>query len=400
MFQSRKEAFAVVLGLSPTGLYAVRELGREGIAVFGVENSVQAGSFSRYLTGLLPEDERLLERLLELARQRGQCGVLIPTSDLYIEWVVQYRKELAEGFVFQGSYQQPVYQALVHKGGFSRLCKEHGLESPLQWECNTEEIERISSGVVYPCLIKPVLIHRVKPTFSGKKVLIARSQTELLSLAKALDSAGSWLIQEIIPGPESNITLFGAYVSKAGAIQQAFTGRKLRQFPPGFGSASLAISELLPESFRISERFLKDIAFEGIASLEFKKDARDGKIKVIELNPRPCFWYGLANKAGKRIVLAAFNELLGDGVLPGSAQKEGVVWRAFYKDLYSAAFYALKGKAFVLPPPELGQYQTSTGPVWDIEDPLPLWGELQNVAKKACTRLLKNKKPLLGNNRG
>ena len=45
---------AVVMGLSPTGLYAVRELGRAGITVTGVASGWQAGHASRYLLSRRP----------------------------------------------------------------------------------------------------------------------------------------------------------------------------------------------------------------------------------------------------------------------------------------------------------------------------------------------------------
>ena len=53
MTSKEKPVPAVVLGLSPTGLYAVRELGAADIPVLGVSSYKQAGNYSRYLkTGL------------------------------------------------------------------------------------------------------------------------------------------------------------------------------------------------------------------------------------------------------------------------------------------------------------------------------------------------------------
>ena len=59
--------FAVVLGLSPTGLYAVRELGRAGVPVFGASRSPQCGNASRFLTASFvhADPSVILEHLLE-----------------------------------------------------------------------------------------------------------------------------------------------------------------------------------------------------------------------------------------------------------------------------------------------------------------------------------------------
>ena len=152
---------------------------------------------------------------------------------------------------------------------------------------------------------------------AGRKVFIAKNAEEFRRVAAAACCGGRWLVQEIIPGPESAITVFGGYIAKDGGVRQAFTGRKLRQYPPGFGSASLARSEKLEETRRLSEGFLSAAGFRGIASAEFKYDERDGKLKIIEVNPRPALWFALSHHAGKRIALAAFK------ISPGDASRNG-----------------------------------------------------------------------------
>ena len=97
----------------------------------------------------------------------------------------------------------------------------------------------------------------------GKKSFIAADTEAFSQIATKLKkSMHPWLVQEIIPGPESNITLFGGYFSKNNKLQQAFTARKLRQFPPGFGSASWVKSEILEETLYLSKLFLKNIFFQ------------------------------------------------------------------------------------------------------------------------------------------
>jgi predicted ATP-grasp superfamily ATP-dependent carboligase len=96
----RVEQFAVVLGLSPTGLYVIRELGAAGIPVLGVTQSLEAGRYSRFLnmtpkTLIESTEGRLVEQLLALAEKAENRGVLIPASDYFIEFVVRHAEELA-----------------------------------------------------------------------------------------------------------------------------------------------------------------------------------------------------------------------------------------------------------------------------------------------------------------
>lgn len=392
------DTFAAVLGLSPTGLYAIRELGEAGVRVLGVDSSRQPGGYSRHLNagpGLILEsaEEATVERLLAAAEQEGARGVLVPTSDFYIEFTVRNAARLAARYDFQASYSRETYASIVDKARFNELCRAHGLAAPAFWEVGPSGLESLADRVAYPCLIKPTLIHLVKAFMAGRKVFIAKDAGEFRRIAAAVAGCQSgWLVQEIVPGPESNITVFGCYIAKDGAVRQSFTGRKLRQYPPGFGSASLVRSEVLEETRKLSEGFLSAAGFRGVAGVEFKRDERDGRLKIIEVNPRPSLWFALAHHAGKRIALAAFNDLAGRAPVPEREQEDGVLWRYLLKDLYSSLFYAVGGRGFVLAPPALdgarGALRT-VGPIFDRSDPLPVWGELVNYGVKLASRALR-----------
>jgi predicted ATP-grasp superfamily ATP-dependent carboligase len=172
----------------------------------------------------------------------------------------------------------------------------------------------------------------VKDFMAGRKGFVARNKEELAHIAASLpESESTWVLQEIIPGSDAAITLFGAYFDRQSRAHQSFTCRKLRQFPPGFGSASMVRSATLEDTRRLSEDFLRDIGYSGIAGAEFKLDPRDGKLKIIEINPRPTLWFGAAHHAGKRIALAAFCDLanlpLPEVVRPSAASIEGREYR-------------------------------------------------------------------------
>lgn len=391
------EAFAVVLGLSPTGLYAVRELGEAGVRVLGVESGRQPGCYSKHLTVapgflLATSDEETVARLLSVAEREGTRGVLIPASDAFIEFVVRNASRLAARYDFQESYDAESYSAFVDKARFAELCRAHGVAAPACFERDAASLAALADSAAYPCLIKPALIHTVKRHMKGAKVYIAKDAEEFRAVARMVAPwGGAWLVQEIIPGPESNITCYFGYFAKDGTARQAVTARKLRQFPPGFGSASLVRSERLDETREISERFLKAAGFHGIGGVEFKLDERDGKLKIIEVNPRPELWAGLSHHAGKRAVLEAFSDLSGRPPVPEEEQIDGVAWRYFLKDLYSRLFYAVKGKDFVLASPSVGGKPAvrTTGPLLDWSDPLPVFGEFLNYGVKAVSRVFR-----------
>ncbi len=207
------------------------------------------------------------------------------------------------------------------------------------------------------------------------------------------EDVSNWLVQEVIPGPESNIYLFAGYFDHTGEPVQTFTARKLRQYRPGFGSASLAISETDPKVLELSVKFLRSIRFKGICGMEFKIDPRDGRMKVIEINPRPCLWFNLTHSAGKRIVETAYLDFIGEKFPPEATQKDGILWRHTLKDIYSKLFYAYnKGGKFVLPSPKISEKISMSDfhkswAIFDRNDPLPALTLPIRYMIKALTRL-------------
>ena len=392
---------AVVLGLSPTGLYAIRELGRAGVPVLGVAAEPQTASRSRYLThgpGRLiePDEGRRLQRLLELFPADQPAPVLIPTSDQDIDFVIRHADVLRGRFLFQGSYVDGVCDRVFGKAPFYAACREFGLDAPAYLEAPVGELAGLRDRIVFPCLIKPSEIHAVKGYMAGRKVLIARTVEAFDAIVADLPVTPMvWVVQEIVPGPESNITLWCAWLDRDGRPRQAFTARKLRQFPPGFGSASLVASAADEETRELSERLLTGIGFRGIAAAEFKRDPRDGRLKAIEVNARPSLWFAASTAAGRTVALAAYRDLAGETPPPETPQRNGVRWRYILKDLYAALFY-LRSRDFILPAPDPGVAGPVTGrvyPVFDVSDLRPTLDEMLNYVVKFFRRLWPKTKP-------
>ena len=384
---------AVVMGLSPTGLYAVRELGRAGVPVLGVTREWQPGCTSKHLSACIvePDEARRLERLMAHFPADTPRPVLIPTSDQDIEFIARHADLLSQRFVFQPSYAQDLIQTLLTKERFYALCEAEGVAYPRLWRCLPGELAGLRDQIAYPCMVKPSRIHDVKSLMAGQKGWIAEDAAAFDRLrAQIPAAAGVLLLQEIVPGPESAITLHATYVDRSGAFRQPISARKLRQYPPGFGSASLVVSAPEDGSRDIARRLLGALGYRGIAAAEFKRDPRDGRLKVIEINARPSLWFALATGAGQRLTLAAYHDLAGTGQsLPENAQTDGVVWRYAFKDMYSALFYRFR-KGFVLPPPDtavVGGVRRRVHPVFAADDPLPMLAEWWHFVRKALARL-------------
>lgn len=390
-----KNIDVIVLGLSPTGLYVVREAARAGYAVLGVGAPGAPGLWSRFLVDRIiaetPEDRvaAILERT-EIHKEHGAKPILVVTSDQDLEAVTAKAEVLSRHVHLQGSYRDGLAQQIMDKDQFYRLCEAQGVVYPSLWSAEVKDAAEYRDQITYPSIIKPARIQDVKHLMSGQKGWIVRNRAEFNAiLPKIPHAAGTLLMQEIVPGPESNITLWCGYLDRSGQVRQRFTARKLRQYPAGFGSASLVQSETCPQTAAIAERLLCAIGYKGIAAAEFKRHPETGELKIIEVNPRPSLWFSVASKAGVRLVETAVAEARGAPLPPTAAQQNGVLWRYTTKDIASRLFYAWN-RDFVLPAPDVARKAAVTDradvtSAWD--DPAPGLSELAGFVGKLTKRI-------------
>ena len=98
------------------------------------------------------------------------------------------------------------------------------------------------------------------------------------------------------------------------------------------------------ELISLGRKFFEGIGYTGIGSIEFKYDDRDGKFKLIELNPR--FWQQniQATTAGVNFPYINYLDCLGVKVEPCLSFKEGIGWLDFWADTRSFMSHRRKSK--------------------------------------------------------
>ncbi|HVT90468.1 MAG TPA: hypothetical protein VHD56_16560 [Tepidisphaeraceae bacterium] len=142
------------------------------------------------------------------------------------------------------------------------------------------------------------------------------------------------MIQEIIPGPDSNIYQCMVYIDGSGQIRARFMMRKLRQNPPQFGVARVAVScQLIALLVDYTTRMARSIGFTGIWATEFKLDARDGQFKLIEINGRMPRWNWLAAYCGVNIPWLAYCDAHAIESVQQPSYETDVHWIELAKDV-------------------------------------------------------------------
>jgi D-aspartate ligase len=342
---------AVVLGLGATAIAVGRILGRRGVSVYGADvDKGTPGRFSKHIRrppfGYFADGERLVQGLVEFARGRGDRPVLLATSDAYIEFLGRHAGALRLHYSFQSFYQPELADPFLNKRSFYRLCLGRGIAIPRFMEFGGDDSpEDILHAIGLPLIVKPALIHRWKRRLRGQKVVLVESPEELRRLLREqADLFRASLIQEVVPGPEDNLYIYkGYFEERTGRCMAEFVGRKIRQCPPDFGSASFAVAVENEDVRRISRDFLESCGFRGLCGAEYKFDPRDSSYKMIEVNIRPQIWEDLTRVSGPEIVWAAYCDLTGLPVDLPHGQVNGASWSYLFRDLYSGVHFVRKG---------------------------------------------------------
>lgn len=146
----------------------------------------------------------------------------------------------------------------------------------------------------------------------NQKVSIARSASELFDQYELARQANPEMIaQEIIRGPDTNKRVYlGCYDAAGTRIANAMF-KELRCVPTGFGPASVSEPIDDPEADAVCNAFLQSIGYSGICEIEVKRDEDDGKVKLIEANPRLSGGGDAAPYAGVDLVWIHYQDMIG-----------------------------------------------------------------------------------------
>ena len=331
------------LGLVMGDVDLVRALGLAGIpiAFFGFPDA--SARFSRHVRAVLPwidhwgRREELLAALLRFGRTQDQPPVLYPQTDAALLLASRHRDQLAEAFRFVLADAELIEQ-LVDKARFDRLAGRVGL--PIQ------PAQRVVAGpgrppprleVAFPVIVKPAVRDAVWNALGeGAKAVDVRDEREWAVAWPRLARLDiELLVQHLVPGPETAIESYHAYLDGDGAIAGEFTGRKIRTDPPRFGYSTAVQVVDLPDVAEVGREVLGRLGLTGVAKADFKRDDR-GRLHLLEVNPRFTLWHHPAALAGVNIPALVHADLCGRPRPAGRRARRPITWCIPLSDLRAA----------------------------------------------------------------
>jgi D-aspartate ligase len=349
--ETLKKHPVLILGMFETGLAIGRSLGREGIKVFGMDFRTDIGFFSRYINAQkcshpFTHQNQLLDELKSFSKSQSEKPVLLISSDDFLKFYATCADYLKEYFLFNLS-SPTLIEKIADKYDQFLLAKDAGLNLPATFKVSSnQELINISREINFPAFIKAVDVNKWRGIFGGStKGFVVNDQDEMLNKLEAiLDKNLEVIVQEIIPGPDTNHYKYCAYVGQDGLFLLEFTLRKIRQNPIHFGVGTVVESIEYPKLMEEGRKFFKGIGFKGVGSAEFKLDERDQNLKLIELNPRYWQQNSLPTFCGMNFPLMDYLEVTGAHPEPQIDFKKGRKWVNRYSDFDSFFKYYKKGE--------------------------------------------------------
>lgn len=329
----------------------VRPLGLAGIRCAVVGPPDGATAHSRFTAQLIPwqggNDGTLVDRLLRFGAAQSQKPVLYMEEDAQLLMVSRNRDRLASVFRLPLADAELV-ETLVDKGRFQAMAERLGLPVP-----RTRRLRPLPGSETpeldlrYPLIVKPLTRRPPWDEIEGLgKAIRLDGHDELRALWPRLIPVGIELLaQELIPGPETRIESHHVYIDAGGAVAGEFTGRKIRTYPVDYGhSTALTITDIDGEGADVAalgREIAAKIGLRGVAKFDFKR-APDGRLHLLEINPRFNLWHHLGAVAGVNLPAMVQADLTGrPRPAPAQAQSQakarpGACWCHISKDRLAA----------------------------------------------------------------
>jgi D-aspartate ligase len=344
---------AIVLGGSWTAVPVTRSLGDAGVPVYALGNSTDAVRWSRGCMTFVPlgREPGMQDRWLEWLRGAPAGSVVLPCEDEGLELIAKNRAMLLELGLVPFEADDEVMLAMLDKSRTYELAREIGIEAPLSFNVHTQDdiavaLERIS----YPCALKPVHSHAFARHFAGMKAFRVHSDDDMrAALSRTVALGIEMIVTEIIPGRDDQFFSYYSYIDEEGEPLFHATKRKLRQHPIWFGSGCFHATDWNPEVAELGLRFFEGVRLRGLGNVEFKRDARDGRLKLIECNHRFTAATGLMHAAGLDLPLFVYNKLTDRPLPPVDEYRPGMTMWYPMRDLRAFAAYRRHGEISWLP---------------------------------------------------
>jgi len=320
----------------------VRPLGLAGIKCAVAVPPGAASRYSRFTAHSIEwahpweQTDELVEKLVQFGKNQNQRPVLFFQSDGELLLVSRNRQLLQKYFRFAVA-DQDLVEDLVDKARFQKLAERLALPVPpaqhLHSSADADDLKLRFPIVVKPLTRRPELWKAVVK--SGKALRIDTAEEFRRVWPKLRMTGVEILAQELIPGPETCIESYHVYVDADGQIFGEFTGRKIRTYPLEYGDSTALMTTDQADLAALGRELVERLKLRGVAKFDFKR-APDGRLYLLEVNPRFNLWHHLGALAGVNLPALVYGDVLGRPKPQVNQARPGLRWCRAWQDVLAA----------------------------------------------------------------
>ena len=198
--------------------------------------------------------------------------LLLPITEYYNRFLLVNRYEIEKNDVIIPLSKSSIYNDISNKYSFSRICKEHGLLIPEEYDFIPESYPFVAKPISYNSQnknqLKPYLVFNEK----DKNDFLNKEDIQYFFYQKFISGESHYLLAYI--GEKENIVTF----SQENLIQQSNGGSVILARCSNFYKTTVAKKYI---------EMLQKVGFSGLIMIEVKFDHETGMYYMIEANPRP-----------------------------------------------------------------------------------------------------------------
>lgn len=304
------------------------------------------GFYSRFVRERVfyPDEVRrpqeCVEFLLRLARRR-RFEMILPLGDVVTQLVCSRRDE----FLKLARLVLVPYETFMigrDKRRTMKAAARAGVPIPRTWYPDEQPMDEVQREVQYPVLVKPAISNGARGIRYAHNPAELRDQYEQVTR-----EFGPSFVQELIPhqGMQYKTELL---LHPDGTVLASFAYEKIRFYPPSGGSSTLNRSCRYPEMVEHSVRFAREIGWYGMCDFDYIRDVRDGRPKLMEINPRVTDTIQIAQWAGVDFFGTLYRVACGEKPAPTTDYRTGMEMRFLPGEILW--FLTTKGPRFGIRP--------------------------------------------------
>ena len=226
------------------------------------------------------------------AKHANQRILVLGCGDNYVRRIAEAKPELADNVIVP-YLDFGHLNRLANKQGFYEICDSFGIDHPRTLVFQESDGGRLELGFEPPYIVKPAnSVGWWEHPFPGqRKVHLVDSLPELKTLLSAIYAYGycdSVIIQEYIPGDDSQLYVLTQYFDQSGLLRLSCAGQVLYEEHTayGIGNSAVILSQDQPELAAQLAGMLAAQDYKGFAAFDIKRDPRNDSFKVLEVNTR------------------------------------------------------------------------------------------------------------------